>query len=402
MTTAATYRYLAPATRVYAGVDALPHVAREAERIGASRAFIVCSETVAETTDLLSRVRDVLGGDRVAGVFAKAKRESPVTLVEAGVDMAKAVQPDVIVAIGGGSAVVTARAITILLGEGKTVEEIYTRHEPGQAPVVARLSKPKLPNILVLTTPTTAADRGGAAVWDETPPHRKELYDPRTRPLATILDGGALLTAPPSLYLDTSLTTFAGLVGAVQAHRPSPLALADARMGLELCVEHLPGLMARPEDPEVRIHLATAALLANRASQSTYGGGGRGRSTGGLGRQLRYRYKHIGQGAAACMTSLMHLRLNREVEMEGQARLAAVLGVDTRDMSLEDAAASAEGALVEFLAALEVATRLREMGVRREDFALLAETEVAEPGFGEDERRVTDVGELVWLLEQAW
>ncbi len=402
MTTATTYRYLAPATRIYAGVDALPHVAREMERIGAKRAFIVCSETVAETTDLLPRVRDVLGAGHVAGIFAKAKRESPVPLVEAGVNMARAAQPDVVVAVGGGSAVVTARAITILLGEGKTIEEIYTRHEPGKAPIVARLNKPKLPNILVLTTPTTAADRGGAAVWDETPPHRKELYDPRTRPLAIILDGGALLTAPPSLYLDTSLTTFAGLVGAVQAHQPSPLALADARMGLELCVEHLPELMARPEDPEVRIHLATAALLSNRASQSTYGGGGRGRSTGGLGRQLRFRYKRIGQGAAACLTALMHLRLNREVEMEGQERLASALGVDTRDMGLEEAAASAEGALVEFLAGLEVATRLRELGVRREDFALLAETEVSEPGFGEDERRITDVGELVWVLEQAW
>ena len=402
MTTATSYRYLAPATRIYAGVDALPHVAREMERIGARRAFVVCSETVAETTDLLSRIRDVLGEDHVAGVFAKAKRESPAPLVEAGVDMARAAQPDLIVAVGGGSAVVTARAITILLGEGKRVEDIYTRHVPGQAPIVARLNKPKLPNILVLTTPTTAADRGGAAVWDETPPHRKELYDPRTRPLAIILDGGALLTAPLPLFLDTSLTTFAGLIGAMQASEPSPLALADARMGFALCYDYLPILIDRPEEPEVRIRLATAALLANRASQSTYGGGGRGRSTGGLGRQLRYRYKDIGQGAVACLTALMHLRLNREAEMEGQARLAEALGVDTVDLSPQDAAAAAEERLVGFLGAIEVATRLRDLGVRREDFALLAETEVSEPGFGEDERRITDVGELVWVLEQAW
>ncbi|MBI4310831.1 MAG: iron-containing alcohol dehydrogenase, partial [Chloroflexi bacterium] len=309
--TSATYRYLATAARIYAGVDALPHLAREAERIGARRAFVVCSETLSQTSDLLSRTREVLG-PAYAGAFPRAKRESPVSLVEAGVEAAKAVQPDLIVALGGGSAVVTARAITILLGEGKRVGDIYTRHVPGQVPIVARLSKPKLPNILVLTTPTTAADRGGAAVWDETPPHRKELYDPKTRPLAVILDGGALLTAPLPLFLDTSITTFNGLVSAIQSAGPSPFALADLRMGLDLCYRYLPLLVERPSDPEVRIQLASAALLANRASQSTYGGGGRGRTTG-LDRQLRYKYKEIGQGAARAVVLLGLLRLNRDV-----------------------------------------------------------------------------------------
>jgi alcohol dehydrogenase class IV len=77
---------------------------------------------------------------------------------------------------------VTARAITIIVGEGKSIEEMYTKHRPGQPPTVYRAEKPKIPNILVNTTPTTGADRGGAAVYDEEEPHRKELYDPKTRP----------------------------------------------------------------------------------------------------------------------------------------------------------------------------------------------------------------------------
>ncbi|MBI4201514.1 MAG: iron-containing alcohol dehydrogenase [Chloroflexi bacterium] len=400
MTTSSTYRYLATATRVYAGMDALPHVAREAERSGARRAFIVCSETVAQTTDLLEQVRAVLGGT-YAGAFPRAKRESPVSLVETGVEAAKAAQPDVIVAIGGGSAVVTARAMTILLGEGVGVEDIYTRHKPGQAPIVARLNKPKLPNILVLTTPTTAADRGGAAVWDEKPPHRKELYDPKTRPLAVVLDGGALLTAPLSLYLDTSITTFNGLVGAAQSTEPSPFALADVRQGLALCYENLPRLVERPEDPEVRIHLATAALLANRASQSTYGVPGRGRNTN-VDRQMRYHYRHLGQGAARAAVALGLLQYNRQVNAGVQARLAEALGVREQGMSDRQAAEAAEQALRDLFTRLGVPTRLRDMGVRREDFRALAEAEIAEPGFGEEERRIADVEELVGLLEMMW
>ncbi len=133
-TTATTYRYLAPATRIYAGVDALPHVAREMERIGAKRAFIVCSETVAETTNLVSRIRDVLGDGHVAGVFAKAKRESPAPLVEAGVDMAKAAQPDVVVAVGVGSAVVTTAPLcapgTLAMAAGIAATDAEATHVP--------------------------------------------------------------------------------------------------------------------------------------------------------------------------------------------------------------------------------------------------------------------------------
>ena len=105
-----SFRYLSPAARLYAGVDALSNLGREAERLDAKRAFIVCSETVARTTNLLDRTRSELG-DAYAGSYEGAKRESPIPLVMAGVEAAKAAQADMIVAVGGGSAVVTARIV---------------------------------------------------------------------------------------------------------------------------------------------------------------------------------------------------------------------------------------------------------------------------------------------------
>lgn len=399
MESTTSFRYLAPATRIHAGVGILESLDREVQRLNAKRAFIVCSETLSKTSDLVEKVKGVLG-ERVVEVFAGAKRESPVPPVELGVMAAKATRPDIIVAVGGGSTVVTARAITIVLGEDKTIEEMYTKHYAGQAPVVYRALRPKVPNVVVLTTPTTATDRGGAAVWDEAPPHRKELYDPKTRPLATILDGEALLTSPRSLYLDTSLTTFSGLIGAAQSPM-SPFAYADVRQALELSVKHLPRLLDAPEDPHPRIYLATAALLANRASQSTYGGSGRGRVTG-MGRQLRYRYNHIGQGTAGCVMALLHLQTNRDIDPRGQAQLADLLGARRNGMSDNDAATAAYDYLVEVFRSVGAPTRLRDLGVPREDFDALAEAELAEPAFGEDSRRITGKAELVRMFEQGW
>ncbi|MQF48967.1 iron-containing alcohol dehydrogenase [SAR202 cluster bacterium AC-647-N09_OGT_505m] len=395
----ATFRYLSPATRLYAGVDALSHLSREVQRLEASRAFVVCSQTVAQTTNLLNRTKDTLE-DLCVGVYDEAKKESPIPLVLAGVEAARAVHPDLIVAVGGGSAVVTARAITILLAEEGTVHDLCTTYPPGEAPVSPRLLEPKLPNILVLTTPTTGANRGGAAVMDDKPPYRLELFDPKARPACIILDGQALLTAPLSLYLDTSITTFMGLVGALQSPNLNPLSYSDLRQALELSLTFLPQLVAHPEDPDVRIQLGVASVLANRAADSP-SGGGRGINTT-LDKQIRYRYKQVGQGASRAVLLAAEMRRNREILVTGQARLAEVMGLSKEGMSDLVSAEAATQGLVDFLQSIGVPARIRDLRMPEDDLQAIAEADAAQPSFGESGHRITDVGELLQFLREAW
>ena len=67
------------------------------------------------------------------------------------------------VAVGGGSSVVTARAATILLGEGRDVRELCTRREADGRLVSPKLAAPKLPQWVVPSSPTTAYAKAGAA-----------------------------------------------------------------------------------------------------------------------------------------------------------------------------------------------------------------------------------------------
>ena len=394
-----SYRYLAPSQRFHVGAGAISQIYGEAKRVGAQRAFIIASNTLSRTGDLVDKVRDALG-DLYVGVFDGAKRESPLPAVMAGVDAVKAANPDVIVAVGGGSAIVTARAITIIVGEGKSVEEMYTKNVPGQASIVYRANKPKIPNITVNTTPTGGADRGGAAVYDENPPHRKELYDPKTRPLAMIIDPEALLTAPLPLYLDTAITTFRGLGYALPADL-SPLAYADKRLALEMAVAYLPQLVARPDDGEVRLQLFACALLGDRASQSTYDLTGRDRTTT-LDRMIRYNYPHVGLGASRAALMVTEMRMNKEIMVHGQARIAEALGLRRPAMSDMEAAETAIVFVETFLKSIGVATRLRDLGIPKEDFRSLAEQSAASQAFGGGTRVVSDVDELVGILEMAW
>ena len=395
----ASFRYLSPSARLYAGVDALSNLYREAQRLEATRAFVVCSETVARTTNLLERTKEALG-DLYAGVFDGAKRESPIPSVMAGVEAARDAQADMIVAVGGGSAVVTARAITILMAEEGTPQELCTKYPPGQPPVSPRLLQPKIPNILVLTTPTNGANRGGAAVMDDKPPYRLEMFDPKARPMCIILDGEALLTAPLPLFLDTATNTFTAVVGALQSPGLNPFAYADLRQALELSLEYLPRLVSSSDDPEPRIQLGAAAIISNRAADAP-SGGGRGAGTT-LDRQIRYRYSHVGQGASNAVLLTTSMRRNREVALEGQARLADIMGVRTSGMSDAEAAEEATQAVDSFLRSIGAPSRIRDLDVPEADLEAIARDDAAQPSFGEGSRRITDAAELTRFLQEAW
>ena len=144
-----SFRFVGYPVRVHAGPDAISSLADEADRLRTTRLLVVCGQSVADKTDLVERVKGALG-DRVAGVFSGGKTGSPVTSVLEGVAAAKEVDADGIIAVGGGSAVVTARGITILMAEKGTAQDLCTQYPEGKPPVSPRLMAPKIPNLVVL------------------------------------------------------------------------------------------------------------------------------------------------------------------------------------------------------------------------------------------------------------
>ena len=401
MELSATYRYLSPAIRVYAGDGSLSQISSEVRRLGATRCFVVCSETVSKTTNLLERVKTQLG-DACVGIYANAKRESPIPLVMEGVRQAREINPDCIVAVGGGSAVITARAITILLAENGTPEELCTKYPPGQPPQSPRLEKPKLPQIVVLTTPTNGVHRGGAAVMDDKPPYRLELFDPKSRPTSIILDGEALLTAPVSLFLDTTITTFAGLIDSVQSSNMNPFSSADNRQALEICVKYLPDLVNNPDDSIPRIQLAAASILVNRASDAPSSTAQAGGVTTSMDREIRYTHPHIGQGGSRLLMSLATMRRNKEILKEGLIELGQIFGVPSSTMSEDQATSSTIEAVEDFIKSIGVPIRLRDMDVPEDSLLGIAERDSVRPSYLEGSRRISNVEDLLLLLKEVW
>ena len=400
MTTVPQFRHVAYPVRVFAGDGALSNLSAAVSRAGATRPFVVCGRSVATRTDLLERVSEALGQEP-AGVFDGVQAGSPVPSVMQGAAMAREAGADLIVAVGGGSAVVTARAIIIMLAEGGHPRDHATKYPEGQPPISPRLMAPKIPNILVLTTPTTAATRAGTAVIDADTGHRLELFDPKTRPEAVIWDSDALLTAPADLCISASGSLFSGVVSALQAPRVNAMAAADLLSSLGLLVENLPLVRKTDDDGTARVNLCVASFMYNRAWDTGASGSALG-VVSALAHSLDTRYAECDHGSAYSITTGPGMRFNRDFNTAGQARVADSLGVREPGDNDQEAADSAAAAVTGFFEAVGLPVRLRDVGVPADGIPQIAQDAMTDFGLHRNVRPVNGAEELEAVLRSAW
>src|ERR1700752_5294776 len=143
--------HLRPRVLYKAGLVA--EAGHELVHLGARRALIITDEGVVRA-GLLDRVRAGLAGSvEIAGVFSEVPSNSSVTVVERGAAYAQQCGADLIVAVGGGSPIDTAKAIRILLAEGGRL------HDYGGYNL---LTMPLVPMVAI---PTTAGTGSEGTTW---------------------------------------------------------------------------------------------------------------------------------------------------------------------------------------------------------------------------------------------
>ena len=138
-----------------AAIEALAPLAGQNERIGGSRALVICGSSVSRT-DILGKVKAGLG-DRLAAVFAEVKPHTPIEMVERGLSMYRDSGADALVTVGGGSAIDAGKAIQIRLATGGDLKPYAIRYAPGGAMEKPPLPKRTVPHVAVPTTAGSAS-----------------------------------------------------------------------------------------------------------------------------------------------------------------------------------------------------------------------------------------------------
>ncbi|WPL17195.1 NAD-dependent methanol dehydrogenase [Thiorhodovibrio winogradskyi] len=166
---------------------------------------------------------------------------------------------EVVIAIGGGSALDAGKAIAGLLPGGGSVLDYLE----GVGPELPYRG-PALPLIAVPTTAGTGSEATKNAVLSVRGPngYKKSFRDEQLVAAAAVVDPDFLATCPPAVIAGNGMDALTQLLEAYVSARANPLCDALALDGLRRVRDGLPPLARDPGDAAARANMAYAALLS--------------------------------------------------------------------------------------------------------------------------------------------
>jgi alcohol dehydrogenase class IV len=336
----------------------------------------------------MASLRETLAASLV-GECTDVRANSPVPDVLRAADTLDELKADAVIAVGGGSAAVTARAAAILLAEKRPASELCTRRNANGEFESPRLSAAKLPQFVVPTTPSTAFVKAGSAVYDPEMKHRLALFDPKTRAKSLFLHPDFLLTAPEDLVRSASLNTMSTAIEALESPKTDPISEALLSHALRLIARHLKDVSAA--NIGAVENLALAAILCGRGTEQ---------SGGGLASVLAHAIGHRSGTANGIVNAIVlphTMRFNSAATTTTSSRIADALRTETGARSLSHIAS-----LEHILSAVALPRRLRDIGLKREELPEIAAAAMSDWFIKRNPRWVSTPDELLGILEEAW
>ena len=353
---------------------------------GARRLMIV---TTASLADGLAAEAAAALGDLCVGVFPGIGAHSPRTGVIAGAAEARRVRADLLVALGGGSAIDATKVIQLCLWAGVTSVEGLDPYRAGRGP--DRVDVAAIPaGVRMVAVPTTlsAAEFTPFAGVTDTAKHAKEGYaHPLLAPRAVVLDPAMTLQTPPQLWFSTGMKAVDHAVEQLCNPVRTPYADALAEAGLRRLARSLPATQAAPGDLDARLNCQFGMWLA-------MSGAGAGRGLGAshaIGHTLGGSYG-VPHGITSCVMLWAVLKWNEGVGDDRQARVAELMG---------RTGASASEAVKGLAASLGLPTDLASVGIRPDQFQAIAEHIMHDNGVRSNPRPIAGPQDIVQILEIA-
>jgi len=243
---------------VLSGHDALEKIPAVLAGLGAGRPFIVTDRGVAGAGLLDLVTNAVRGGVEIGAVNDEVPPDSDVKVVNRLAGLFRASGCDCIVAIGGGSAMDTAKGVNILVSEKSDNLLAFCGANA--------LKRPLKPFLAIPTTAGTGSEVTQAAVIKD---HEKSLKLAFASyfllPDAAVLDSRMTLTLPPALTASTGMDALTHAMEAYFCLAKNPLSDTHALAAIDLIGRHLLAVVRNPGDREGRLALANAATLAGIA-----------------------------------------------------------------------------------------------------------------------------------------
>ncbi len=378
-------QYITP-TLIIAGHGALASIQREIVRLGASRAMVMTDAGVrnAGLTDL---VREALGRFCVV-IFDDIPQDSDLETVDKATALARENGVDIIVSVGGGSVIDTAKAVCVTLKNGGKADDHLA---------LLRLTEPQTPHIVIPTTSGTGSEVTNVAVLKSGSAGRKMyIVENYLVPNTAILDPVFTMTMPPGLTASTAMDAMTHAVEALTSTMSNPICDGHALNAIRLIAQNLPKVIANGRDENARINLQMAATSAGWAFAIAQVA-------------LAHSMAHtlgtmagVPHGTACGIVLPAVMRFNVDFATDKLALAAQALGVNTAVLTPKEAALAAAAAVEELMRQAGHPLRLREIGVDKAILGMAPFHAIADTPTLFNARPVTDPFQVAALYEEVF
>ncbi|MFO1329856.1 MAG: iron-containing alcohol dehydrogenase [Rubrivivax sp.] len=380
---------IAAQERIVHGRPAAAVLRDEVERVGARRAFVVTGRSLGTLADgPVQRIEAALAG-RHAGTWAAVRAHSPREDVVAAASAARAAGADLVVAVGGGSAIDAAKGVLLCLWHGLTSPDELEPFRSGAASARAIEPPPGAPALVAVSTTLSAAEFTGMAGITDARTMAKQAYVHRLLvPRVAVLDPGATLHTPLPLLFATAIRSVDHAVECWCSPQATPATEMLSLHGLRLLAQALPAIQREPQALAPRLQAqfgmwqAIAALAAGVQTGASHG----------IGYALGAGFG-VAHGHTSCVLLPAVLQWNEAVNGARQRALSEALG---------DASRPAHELLRALVRQLGQPSTLREVGLREDQLDELAQRALAYPPVAANPRPLPDAAAVRQILALAW
>ena len=349
--------------RILLGEGALANLGDECHRLGAARALLVCDPGLDR---LAAEVRGALGATRIelVGQYDGVVRNPTVESVDACASAIADAGCDVVIALGGGSTLDTAKAAACVATTGASIDAYWGFDlipEPARYPVIA-----------MPTTAGTGSEASRVSVIADSE-GKKAVYSDYLQPRVALVDPLLQRTLPPLLTAVTGLDALGHALECTASKKSHALADAVAREAMQAGAAAFVGAIDNGvEDGAARYGMARCALLAGLLLSPINTGAGHALGYG-IEKISYERGNPVPHGAAVALVLPGVMRHNAPVAADKYYYAAGVAGLDLKDKSREDGAELAAAWIDNLRRRYTPYTSLRAVGLEEGDIPRMVE-----------------------------
>ena len=342
-----------PRTRLVVGPGTLSRVGSLAAEIGGKRALLVTDKGIVAAGHA-AHATEALEKAGIAVTLYDGVSENPTNGdVHRCLEIAKAADVDLIVGLGGGSSMDTAKGCNFLLTNGGEMKDYWG---------VGKATKPMLPLIAIPTTAGTGSEcQSAALIADEVTHQKMACLDPKAAARVAILDPELTLSQPPRVTACTGVDALAHAIETAVTRKRTALSAVFSREAFRLCFAAFPRVIANPRDLEARGRMQLGAAYAGLAIESSMLGAAHSAAN-----PLTAHHGIVhGQAVGLVLPAVIRLNAHDATARAGYEDLCRAAGLtDSESLAV---------ALEEILALAGLAAPLRTFGVTAEKIPALAE-----------------------------